>query len=298
MAALKNWLEEARPQFLLASLVSVFLGTSLAVYEGFPLKLFNFALATTGALVAHVGVHAFNDYSDYVTGIDLKVHRTPFSGGSGVLPSGKLQPIHVYYFGVACLVVVAAIGTYFILAVGPAILPVGLLGILIVYSYTSHLTRVGFGELGCVVGFALWSIGPYFVLTGGYSLSILSTSLISGLVGVALLILNEFPDMEADRVGGRRNIPIMFGLKDASKIYSFVVALVYVWLLVLVVARILPVSALLAFITLPIGIKVITLVLKDYERKDKLMKALGLNVVMVLALPSLVSLGTVIGSFR
>lgn len=272
-------------------------GTSLAIYEGFPLKLLDFALATTGALVAHIGIHAFNDYSDYMTGIDLNVHRTPFSGGSEVLPSGMLEPIHVYYFGIACLVVVASIGIYFMVAVGLAILPIGLLGIGIVYSYTSHLTRAGFGELGCVVGFALWSIGPYFVLTGRYSLSILSVSLISGLMGVALLILNEFPDLEADRVGGRRNILIMLGLKRASRIYSLVVASAYVWLLVLVLARILPVYALLAFVMLPIGIRVITLVLRDYQNDQNLMKALGLNVIIVLAVPFLVSLGTVIGSF-
>jgi 1,4-dihydroxy-2-naphthoate octaprenyltransferase len=298
MGAWKSWLEEARPQFLLASLVSVFVGASLAMYEGFPFKLFHFALATTGALVAHIGIHAFNDYSDYMTGIDLRVRRTPFSGGSGVLPSGRLQPTHVYYFGVACLLVVASIGIYFTVTVGLAILPIGLLGIAILYSYTSHLARVGLGELGCVVGFALWSIGPYLVLTGGYSLSILSTSLVSGLMGVALLILNEFPDIEADRVGGRRNIPIMFGLKGASRIYAFVVALAYVWLLVLVTTRILPLSALLAFVTLPIGIRVITLVLKEYESDEKLMKALRLNVIMVLALPFLVSVGTLIASFR
>jgi 1,4-dihydroxy-2-naphthoate octaprenyltransferase len=296
MASLKSWFEEARPQFLLASLVSVLVGTSLAIYEGFPLKLLDFALATTGALVAHIGIHAFNDYSDYMTGIDLNVHRTPFSGGSGVLPSGILEPIHVYYFGIACLVVVASIGIYFMAAVGLAILPIGLLGIGIVYSYTSHLTRAGFGEFGCVVGFALWSIGPYFVLTGRYSLSILSVSLVSGLMGVALLILNEFPDVEADRVGGRRNIPIMLGLERASKIYCLVVASAYVWLLVLVLARILPVYALLAFVTLPIGIRVITLVLTDYQNDQSLMKALGLNVIVVLAVPFLVSLGTVIGS--
>jgi len=158
---------------------------------------------------------------------------------------GLLENLVAVPFGIACLI--------------------GLLGVAIVYSYTSYLKRVGFGELGCVIGFALWSIGPYFVLTGRYTLSILSVSLVSGLMGVALLILNEFPDLEADRAGGRRNIPIMLGLKGASKIYSLVVASAYVWLLVLVIARILPVFALLAFITLPMRVRVITLVLRDYE---------------------------------
>jgi 1,4-dihydroxy-2-naphthoate octaprenyltransferase len=75
-----------------------------------------------------------------------------------------------------------------------------------------------------------------------------------------------------------------------------VVILTYVLLLVLVGAGTLPVSALLAFVTMPTAIRTITLVLRDYENDQKLMKALGLNVIVVLAVPFLVSLGTVIGS--
>jgi 1,4-dihydroxy-2-naphthoate octaprenyltransferase len=101
---------------------------------------------------------------------------------------------------------------------------------------------------------------------------------------------------EADRAGGRRNISIMLGLKRASRIYCLVIVLTYVLLLVLVIAGILPVSA-LAFKTLPIGIRAITLVLRDYENDQELMKALGLNVIIVLAVPFLVSSETVIGSF-
>jgi hypothetical protein len=47
---------------------------------------------------------------------------------------------------------------------------------------------------------------------------------------------------------------------------------------------------------MPTAIRAITLVLRDYENDQKLMKALGLNVIVVLAVPFLVSLGTVIGS--
>jgi len=296
MPALKSWLEEARPQFLLASLVSVFVGVSLVVYEGFTIKLFDFALATTGALVAHVGIHAFNDYSDFVTGIDQRVHRTPFSGGSGVLPAGKLQPNQVYYFGISCLVIVVSIGIYFVATAGVAILPVGLLGVALMYYYTSHLTRRGLGELGTGVGFSLWSIGTYFVQTGQYSLSIFLVSLIPSLMGVALLLLNELPDVEADKFGGRRNIPIIFGPKHASRIYSLLIVSAYVWLPVLVITRVLPVPALLALVTLPLGVRVITLALRQYGNAQAMMDALRLNAVLVLTLPFLVSVGTIVGS--
>jgi 1,4-dihydroxy-2-naphthoate octaprenyltransferase len=293
---LRSWLEEVRPQFLLASGVSVLVGVSLAVYEGFPFRLFNLILATSGAWIAHIGIHAFNDYSDYVTGIDLKVHRTPYSGGSGVLPSGKLQPSHVYYFGVSCLLIVVMIGIYFIATLGFAIIPLGLLGIGFMYFYTSHLARVGLGELATATGFALWSIGTYFVQVGYYSLDILAVSLLPALAGVSLLLLNEFPDVEADRLGGRRNIPLMLGLEPASRIYSLQIGSMYVWLLVLIVVRILPVPALLGIMTLPIAIRAVSLAWKGCGDHDALMKALKMNVIVVLALPFLVSVGTLLGS--
>jgi 1,4-dihydroxy-2-naphthoate polyprenyltransferase len=295
MVPVKSWLQEVRPQFLLSSFVSVVVGVSLATYEGFTFKVLDAVLATAGAVVTQIGIHAFNDYSDYMTGIDLRVSRTPFSGGSGVLPSRKLQPADVYYFGMACLVFVICIGIYFVMTVGLLLLPLGLLGIAVVYSYTSHLTRIGCGELGCAVGFAFWSIGPYFVLTGRYSISILLVSLISALMGVALLLLNEFPDLEADRMGGRRNIPIILGIRRASWIYSFLVAMTYALIVFLPAVKILPIYSLLPLITLPIGMKVVTLVRVDW--KNNQMRALKLNVIMVIAVPSLLSLGTVIRTF-
>ena len=296
MTALKSWLEEARPQFLLGSLVSVFVGVSLAVYEGFSINLFNLVLSTSGALISHIGIHAFNDYSDYMTGIDLKANRSPYSGGSGVLPSGKLQPTQVFYFGTSCLLAFVLIGIYFITTVGFAILPLGLLGIALMYFYTNRLTRVGLGEIATAVGFGAWSVGTYFVQTGHYSMSLLAVSVLPGLEGVSLLLLNEFPDVEADKLGGRRNIPLIFGMKSASRLYSVQIAFMFVWLLILVLIRILPPSALLGLIMLPVGIRVISLASKNYDNPESLMNALKLNVIVVLVLPFLVSAGTIFAS--
>jgi 1,4-dihydroxy-2-naphthoate octaprenyltransferase len=127
-------------------------------------------------------------------------------------------------------------------------------------------------------------------------MSLLAVSVLPGLEGVSLLLLNEFPDLEADKLGGRHNIPLIFGMKSASRLYSVQIAFMFVWLLILVLIRILPPFALLGLIMLPVGIRVISLASKNYDNPESLMTALKLNVIVVLALPFLVSAGTIFAS--
>src|SRR3989304_8552460 len=89
---------ETRPQFLLLSVVLAFLGTSIAWYDG----IFNLGyaiLAFAGLLFAHISVNVLNDYFDYRSGIALETPRTPFSGGSGILPAALLTPRQVFWLG-------------------------------------------------------------------------------------------------------------------------------------------------------------------------------------------------------
>jgi 1,4-dihydroxy-2-naphthoate octaprenyltransferase len=95
---LKIWFLETRPHFLILSVVLAFLGTSIAWYDGY----FHFGyalLAFIGLLLVHISVNTLNDYFDYRSGIDLATRRTPFSGGSGILPAGLLKPRQVFWLG-------------------------------------------------------------------------------------------------------------------------------------------------------------------------------------------------------
>ena len=97
-AKLKTWFLETRPQFLLLPVVLAFLGTCLAWYDG-TFHLGFALLAFLGLLLAHISINVLNDYFDYKSGVDSDTKRTPFSGGSGILPAGLLQPSQVFWFG-------------------------------------------------------------------------------------------------------------------------------------------------------------------------------------------------------
>ncbi|MCE5264637.1 MAG: prenyltransferase, partial [Deltaproteobacteria bacterium] len=83
-----------RVPFLILALILGVLGAAVAWYEsqrfGSPFSIGYAALATFGLLVAHAAVNIFNEYFDCRSGLDYRTRRTPFSGGSGAIPSGLL----------------------------------------------------------------------------------------------------------------------------------------------------------------------------------------------------------------
>ena len=107
--SLKTWFLEIRGPFLALSVVLAPIGTAIAWHDG-SLNLGHFLLAWAGAILAHVGVNVFNEYFDYVSGLDFETQKTPFSGGSGMLTAGLIKPRRAYLLGVACLFIDAVIG--------------------------------------------------------------------------------------------------------------------------------------------------------------------------------------------
>jgi 1,4-dihydroxy-2-naphthoate octaprenyltransferase len=266
---------------------------------GYPFNALHLVLAFFGALFAHISVNVLNDYFDYKSGIDLKVQRTPFSGGSGILPAALLKPKRVYLLGIGNLAVTILIGIYFLFIYRWAILPIGLLGVALILLYTPYLTKLpGITELvGPGLGFALMVLGTYVTQTGAYSAVAIVVSVVAGLLIANLLLLNEFPDVEADRGAGRRHLPIILGKERTAKIYCSVVALAYALILGAVIAKVLPLLALLGLATLPLGIKAMKGVLRFHSDIGNLIPAMGMNVYLVLLTPLLMSAGILISAF-
>lgn len=299
MASLKIWFGETRPAFLLLVPACVIVGIATAVYASpdNSLHVSHLVLAFLGALLAHISVNVLNDYSDYKTGIDFNTPKTPFSGGSGILPAGLLDPKKVYFFGIACLLGVGAIGIYFIYEYGWSILPLGVLGILVIYFYTTHLTK---DPLLCAIapglGFGpLMVLGTHFAQTGEYTLAAGMASMVPGFLVSNLLLLNQFPDVEADRKGARRHLLITRGRQSSSKIYAVLILATYLWLIASVASKILPLTSLLGLLTLPVALKTVRGVLKNFDNTENLIPFMGQNVMIVLLTPLLVGIGILLG---
>lgn len=290
---LKAWILETRPQFLILSIILAFLGASIAWYYRF----FDWGIAILsgfGLLLTHISVNTLNDYFDYRSGIDLKTKRTPFSGGSGILPAGMLQPKQALWLGIITLIVAAAIGIYFIFTAGWQLLPLLVVAVLCVVLYTPLILRTKAPEWAAGLGLGVLPVmGMYFVQASAYNIPLLIASIPSGILVHNLLFLNEFPDVEADKSAGRKTTPITFGLKKSGRIYISLTILMYLWIIGSVVFRVMPVFTLLGLLTFPFAYKAIKAALTP-EDMSKVVPGMANNVIVVLITQLLIGIGYIL----
>lgn len=249
-ADLKALLKTTRGPFLVLGPVCVALGVSLSQVAAFPWLAFLLALA--GAVLSHISVNMLNEYLDYRTGLDLKTARTDFSGGSGALPENPGAARWVLAAALLTLALVVLIGLFFVVTVGPGILWVGVPGVLLVATYTQWLNRQ---PLLCWLapgaGFGLCMMpGIQYVLQGSYSAAAWACALVVFFPVNNLLLLNQFPDIEADRSVGRNHLAIAFGTAVAARVYLAGVLAAALALVLAVVFGVLPMAALLALLAL------------------------------------------------
>jgi 1,4-dihydroxy-2-naphthoate octaprenyltransferase len=290
---LKVWFLETRPQFLLLSVVLAFLGNCIAWYDGY-FHLGYALLAFLGLLLCHISVNVLNDYFDYKSGIDLEVKRTPFSGGSGILPAALLKPRQVFWFGLVSLLLAVPIGVYFVITRGWDLLPLLLVAAVCAILYTPVLTRLGWPEWAPGAGMGtLPVLGTYFVQATAYTIPAVIAAIPSGILVHNLLLLNEFPDTEADSKAGRKTLPIVVGKPRAWIVYSALTLVVYLWIIGWVVAGQMPAFSLIALLTLPLAIKAIQSARK-HEEMSQLVPAMANNVLVVLLTQFLMGIGYIL----
>ena len=290
---LKIWFLETRPHFLLLSVVLAFLGTSIAWYDGF-FHLGHALLAGFGLVLTHASVNTLNDYFDYRSGVDLATRRTPFSGGSGMLPAGLLKPKQVFWLGMTAFLLTIPIGVYFLIVQGWMLLPLLLVAALCVFLYTPLILRTPYPEWAAGLGLGILPVlGIYYAQTGTYPWSTIVASVPSGILVYNLLFLNEFPDVAADQKAGRKTTPIVIGKAKASFLYSITTLAVYAWIIGGVISGIMPAFASVALLTIPLAIKAIQGA-QQYDEMAKFMPALANNVLIVLLTQLLLGIGYVL----
>ena len=297
MSNLKYVFGPMRLPFLVLTPACVLVGLGTAIWSQGSVSVLHFVLALVGAIASHVSVNAFNEYFDFKSGLDLKTERTPFSGGSGTLPEKPELARQALTTAIVAVAVVCAIGLYFLSVRGLALLPLGLAGVLVVVVYTPWLVHSAFLCLIAPgVGFgSLMVIGTHFVLTGEYSWTAFVASLVPFFLVSNLLLLNQFPDVEADRSVGRRNYPILLGRRAASVIYGAFLLLTFLSIVVGVKLGYLPTASLIGLAALALAIPVAIGAYRHAEDVKRLMPFLGMNVILNIITPVLLAVGLFLG---
>lgn len=286
-----------RLPFLILTPACVMLGAATAAWSGADLNLYYLVFTFIGAVAAHISVNALNEYDDCKSGLDFNTQRTPFSGGSGILPQSPDKAHVTLITGLVSLVVTAAVGVYFLSVRGLWLLPLGLVGLVVIVAYTKWITK---NAVLCLVapglGFGpLMVMGTNFVLTGSYSWTSLVASLVPFFLVSNLLLLNQFPDLEADRGVGRHHFPITIGREASVRLYVVFLAGAYLAIIFGYISGSLPLTGLLALGSIIIAVPTVRGVARFAEDMDRLIPYMGRNVVIIILTPVLLAIGLFIG---
>lgn len=285
----------ARLNFLTLTVTCIALAAGASWQAGHALHPGTLALVTAVGLSAHISVNAFNEYFDFKSGLDFLTERTPFSGGSGTLVRYPTASTSALTLAIVSLLLTICGGLYLSYQLNWLPLMLGMPGVVLIYAYTQYVNR---WPLLCLlapgIGFGVFmTLGSYWVLAGSVSAAAWVLAVILLLLISNLLLLNQFPDVDADRRVGRRHLPIVIGRRRSASVYTLLLLLSYLVLLAAVAGGILPRQCLLALLSLPLLIKLLPGLFRYADQPKQLTPYLGLNVLLCHLYPLLLLAGLI-----
>ena len=207
----------------------------------------------------HAGANVINDVGDESGGTDRRntARIYPYTGGSRFIQTGIMDASGMARLGVSLLTVAAMAGLGLLLMKGPMILAFGIAGVLLAVLYSVGPVRLashGIGELAVFIAFGVIPVTGAAWLQSGQldSVAVIYSLPISAWVA-AILLINEVPDIAADKATGKRTLPVRFGLGGTSVIYLLLHTIALVAVVQLTLVGHLPIFAPL----LPLGLMVL-----------------------------------------
>ncbi|HZY46679.1 MAG TPA: 1,4-dihydroxy-2-naphthoate octaprenyltransferase [Candidatus Bathyarchaeia archaeon] len=303
------WLKAMRIPFLQATFVPVILGGVVA-WE--TLHVFNwstFLLTLLGASLIQIACNMLNDYFDFKSGNDLQVrHQNPFAGGGRTLTAGLIKPSTHLIVSTSCLILGSLIGFYFIFALGLyQLFWFGLIGVISTLFYVGpplKLAYRGVGEFLVGLNFGpVMTLGAYYVQTGSLAAATvpLLASIPVGLLITAVLWINEFPDIDADKAVGKKTLVLRLGYLRSVSVYvgllaaSYILLLLYAVLKVFVSFQITSFATLIALLSLPFALKAVRILRTNYRDPHAIIPANANTIFLHLTFGLLAIVGFVIG---
>ena len=299
---LKTLIRAARVPFLALTPVCLLLAYALARLQNRDISVTDSWLVFIGALAAHLAVNLLNEYQDFHSGLDLITQKTDFSGGSGALPDDPDGANGVFWACCLCLFVVCMVGSYFLVQGWFSsqskllLLVIGLSGLMLIVTYTRWLNRL---PLVCLLapgfGFGILMIlGSVLLLAHHINTLAVIVSLVPFFHINSLLLLNQYPDIEADQSIGRNHFLIAFGVLSANKVYGSFMLLPFLLISGLIVKQSLPWLSVIALLPLLLGACVFAAASRLGAEIAKSPKYLAMNVAVTLATTFLLALSLLV----
>ena len=288
-SGIRIWLMAARIRTLPAAIAPVLVGTALAGWQHIfhPLR---FVAALVGAIFIQVGTNLSNDYSDARRGADAEDRLGPVRVTAGGLVPPRQVLIATYVsFGVAVLA-----GVYLVVVAGWQLLLVGGASILAGVLYTGGPRPYGYEGLGEVFVFLFFGIvavaGSYFVQVKHLDWKAFALAVPVGLLASAILVVNNFRDIDSDRRAGKRTLAVRLGRDKTRTMFAVIVYVAFLLAPVTWVFGPMKPWLLLPWLTLPLAAQIVREV-RNRTDGPSLNQALAHTGMLQLAFCTLLSAG-------
>ena len=215
---IKIWLECFRLRTLPVSLSGVVIAIGLAKWHHH-FQLTPALLCLVFALLAQIVSNTANEYFDYLQGTDKPGRVGPRRG----VTEGDIKPTTLRNVTFGLLALAGIVGCGLIPYGGWWLLPVGIVIALGALAYSTGpypLSYHGLGELMVFIFFGLVPVNlTYYVMALQFHPVVILFSISIGLLGVNVLLVNNYRDVEDDREAGKRTSVVLFGRKAAAFSY-------------------------------------------------------------------------------
>jgi len=238
-----------------------------------------FLLVMLGLVLNHLALNMTDDYYDFRHLVDVFAgdNENPYTGGSGTLSSGLIQPDEMRRVFTAFYVVAIGIGFFLGLTRGIFVLVLLAIGFFCAFFYTAPPIKFGYRGLGEVAQLICFGpaigLGAYFVQAQGISWEAFWGTLPFGIMLFSMITINEIPDYFEDRKGGKRNLVVRLGREKGVRLFVVSLLAAYAAIVTGVILGKVPALGLISLLTLPIACKTISILRASYQDRVKLAPA-------------------------
>jgi len=262
VAQVRAWILAIRVPTLSAAVVPVLVGTALALREsGGSLGIFVVTLCT--ALLIQIGTNLTNDLFDFQKGADTGARLGPVRAvQAGLLTQKQVAVAGVVSFGTAIV-----LGLYLARVGGWPIVAIGLAAVASGIAYTGGPWPLGYHGLGDLFVFVFFGlvavVGTFYLQAGTVTAAAFIASLPVAMLVTAILVVNNLRDIDTDRDAGKRTVAVLLGRAATRLQYSILVLGAYAVAAALWISAAASAWAILPWLTLPLGVRLVRAVWHD-----------------------------------
>ena len=261
LTRIDTWILASRPKTLPAAMVPVLIGTSIVSFETKVNFLAAF-VALVCALLIQIGTNFVNDLYDYLSGADSESRKGPTRAlAAGLISINEMKLAILLVFTVTFL-----LGLYLVYISTWITLLIGLLSIFAGIAYTAGPYPLAYNGLGDLFVFLFFGIvgtvGTYYVQVVSISPLVFWASIPVGALITNILVVNNYRDIEEDRIVGKNTLAVKMGGRFTRFQYLIFMILSYLILFVVYFTYNQSIFVFLPLLTLPLAIRLIVMIYK------------------------------------